>query len=318
MTTYNKPWLSFSDQLLQLKQRGMVVEDDEKAETYLDRIGYYRLSGYWYSFRQNCPTNPGEKLSAFVEGTHFTDALNLYIFDKKLRLLALDALERIEVAIRVDIAHLLGQRDPAGHHNAALLDGRFTQPQGTQAHSQHDKWLNHYNKLVNRSNETFIRHVRNKYGLPLPIWVAIEIWDFGAMSKLYAGMKGRDRDAIAQKYNVPDGRIFVSWLRALNYLRNLSAHHSRLWNRNMVDQPRLPTAADAGDLVSFIGQSRLIARPFVHFCILQWLMRVICPNSLWHSRFRQHLESFPLDSNGYHSIDEMGCPLGWQNWSLWQ
>lgn len=314
---YDKPWLSFSDQLAQLKERGMVVDDDRAAENALDRIGYYRLSGYWYSFRENNSENPVEKLDDFVPETHFTDPLNLYVFDKKLRLLALDALERIEVAIRVDIAHLLGERNPTAHHDPALLDGRFTQCRGRQSESAHSRWLRRQTELVSRSNETFIRHIREKYGLPLPIWVAIEIWDFGAMSKFYSGMKGRDRDQIAQKYGVPDGRIFKSWLRALNYLRNLCAHHCRLWNRNMVDQPTLPDPGDAGDLANFIGQSQLIARPFVHFCLVQWLMAQISPNSQWVERLKSHLLDFPQDTNKRHSLIEMGCPDGWQDWSLW-
>ena len=82
---------------------------------------------------------------------------------------------------------------------------------------------------------------REKYGLPLAIWVACELWDFGTMSTLFSGMKEREQDEIAQKYGLENGRVFATWLRSLNYLRNVCAHHSRLWNRNIVDQPKLPS-----------------------------------------------------------------------------
>jgi abortive infection bacteriophage resistance protein len=205
---YTKPWISFSDQLQQLKYRGMLVEDDSAAENYLDRIGYYRLSGYWYPFRRIDPTNPKKRLDQFEGGTHFTDALDLYVFDKKLRLLALDALERIEVAIRVDIAHLLGERDPFAYKDQSFLDGKFTKPKKRKTTSDYDQWLSKHTHLIQRSRESFIKKFKAKYGLPLPFWIAIEVWDFGTMSLFYAGMKGNDRDFIAQKYKVQKVTLF--------------------------------------------------------------------------------------------------------------
>ena len=120
----DKPWKSFIDQLALLKQRGLLVNNEPAALDYLERIGYYRLSGYWYSFRKLKITQDKDtgKLSyfrhdEFMDGSHFKDAVHLYVFDKKLRLLALDALERIELAIRVDIAHLLGEQNVYAHEN---------------------------------------------------------------------------------------------------------------------------------------------------------------------------------------------------------
>lgn len=126
---YNKPWLSHHEQLDLLKSRGLAVTDDARALDYLRRIGYYRLSGYWFAFRQRsepCCAWPrrrtGKKgksvrvehiaLDEFKPGASFQDAVALYVFDKRLRLLVLDALERIEVAFRVDISHTLGELRP--------------------------------------------------------------------------------------------------------------------------------------------------------------------------------------------------------------
>ncbi len=125
---YPKPWLSLEDQLAQLKARGMVVEDEVKARYYLDRVGYYRLSGYWFAFRERTglcnawsqgmrPRSKDVKavrivLDEFRPGARFEDAVKLYVFDKRLRLLVMDALERVEISLRVDLAHRLGERDP--------------------------------------------------------------------------------------------------------------------------------------------------------------------------------------------------------------
>lgn len=310
--------MSFEDQLSLLKSRGMQVSDDIAAINHLDRIGYYRLSGYWYPFRE-WDSVAQKRSDTFKPGTCFENAVQLYVFDKKLRFLALDALERIEVAIRVDIAHLLGERDTFAYQNPSLFDGRFVNPQSPRNRNTLANWQSRYERLLARSRkEAFVAHYRTTHGLSLPIWVAIEIWDFGAVSMLYAGMKGRDRDAIACKYQVQDGRVFRSWLRALNYLRNLCAHHSRLWNRNMVDQVTLPDRANARELVAFEGNNTWRARPFIYLCILQWLMTEICPNSSWGQRLKRHLLEFPKDKNGVCSLANMGCPSGWEKWSLWK
>lgn len=112
---YDRPWKSYEEQLEVLKCRGLGVSDEEKALSYLGRLGYYRLSGYWYPFREITYTSESsgkisyKRQDNFIDQAQFQDAVHLYVYDKKLRLLAMDALERIEVAIRTDIAHPVGR-----------------------------------------------------------------------------------------------------------------------------------------------------------------------------------------------------------------
>jgi abortive infection bacteriophage resistance protein len=92
-----------------LKSRGLGVSDDARAVAYLERIGYYRLSGYWYPFRIRAGTGPASVIGDnFRAGTEFGHVVDLYVFDKKLRLLMLDAIERVEIALRTSIAQILG------------------------------------------------------------------------------------------------------------------------------------------------------------------------------------------------------------------
>lgn len=139
---YKKPWKSYEEQLELLIARGMRVTDREKALKYLQRIGYYRLSGYWYAFRQRSgvsqdgrrvnekrsgkPLEDTVALDEFKEGTSFKNVVDLYVFDKQLRLLAMDALERIEIALRVDISHTLGKIDPFAYLKPELLHKTFS------------------------------------------------------------------------------------------------------------------------------------------------------------------------------------------------
>lgn len=244
-----KTWMSFADQLVQLEQRGMVVDDRPAALDYLERIGYYRLSGYWYPMRAidkvaSAARRQAVRLDTFMPGSRLEDVVRLYVFDKRLRLLALDALERIEMAVRVDVAHLLGQRDPLAHENPACLHGNFAKKHITrgpdQGRTQHQVWLLKYQTLLHRARkESFVQHHRQQYGA-MPIWAAIELWDFGLLSKLFAGMQFADQHTIAAMYGAPDGQAFAQWLRSLNFIRNVSAHHSRLWNLNVLERAALP------------------------------------------------------------------------------
>lgn len=328
---YDKPWKSYEEQLDQLMQRGLIVTDRSTALNYLERIGYYRLSGYWIPFRERsgvcCPLFPvnGKKfkrggtdrlvLDEFKTGASFENAVELYVFDKKLRLLVMDALERIEIGLRVDISHSLGQKDPFAYLKPDLLfDGfskKFDEKTGL---SEHHQWLTKQATLISRSKEEFIKHNKAKYGFPLPIWVVCEIWDFGTMSTLFAGMTEADQDIVAGKYGVSNGRIFASWLRSLNYLRNVCAHHSRLWNRNIIDQPKLPNVSEVSWIEPFRGNVHLLARPFLLLCIAKHLLNVINPNSSWGKRLLDLLLEFPdLQHLGLNLVG-MGAAEDWEKW----
>ncbi|MCK0106953.1 MAG: Abi family protein [Oleiphilaceae bacterium] len=319
MPQYPKPWKSLDDQLELLQQRGMAIEDQVAAKSYLERLGYYRLSGYWYPFRELDPVHAANsktprRLDDFVEGSHFADVVQLYVFDKKLRMLAMDALERIEMAVRVDIAHLLGRVDPHAHEKPRCLHGHFSkkiQSRGpARGRTEHAKWLDKYRSHLWRSRrEPFVEHYQNNYG-QLPIWVAVEVWDFGMMSKLYAGMKIADQDCIAVKYGAPDGGTFSSWLRSLNFIRNVSAHHSRLWNINVLERSPLPSHAHYWQLMNN-------ARPFFYFCLMQTMLQVICPNSSWCQRLKDVIAEFPRSPTGAIKIEDFGAVEGWQTWGLW-
>ena len=107
-----------------LESRGLITDNKRAALDYLERVGYYRLSGYWYNFRKM--TGAQKRADEFIDSSYFEDAVKLYIFDKALRLLAMDALERIEMAVRVDIAYLLGKKDIYAHEKSELFFGGFS------------------------------------------------------------------------------------------------------------------------------------------------------------------------------------------------
>jgi abortive infection bacteriophage resistance protein len=326
--SYPKPWKSYSDQLGQLIDRGMAVTDWVLALDYLERIGYYRLSGYWFAFRERSEPlclldEQGRKpkkireeriaLDAFRAGTTFQNAVDLYVFDKQLRLLVMDALERIEVALRVDVSHTLGQLDRFAYLKPELFHDEFsTQLDPDSGVTRHHEWLGKHAQLIGRSREEFVRHNRTKYGLPLAIWVACEVWDFGTLSTLFSGLREAQQDAIASQYGVSNGRVFATWLRSLNYLRNVCAHHSRLWNRNIVDQPRLPWSAEQAWVTPFEADAHARARCFLLLKITRHLPGVVNPRSSWPDRMKAHLRAFPELTHLGLNLAGMGAPGGWE------
>jgi len=94
LVKFNKPHLTLEEQLTLLETRSLIVQDRKRAKHFLGHLNYYRLSGYWFPFKQS-PT-----INQFRPNTSFEDVLNLYIFDRELRLLVIDAIERIEVSVR--------------------------------------------------------------------------------------------------------------------------------------------------------------------------------------------------------------------------
>lgn len=297
MQNNKKPYLNFNQQLELLQSRGMLVSNHELALTYLQKIGYYRLSGYWYPFRNIASVDllfsPEKRLDSFSNNTFFSDVVDLYVFDKRLRLLILDALERIEVAFRVDICNVLGKKNAFAYMNQNLLHGNFTKK--SIKHNNHktryELWFQKYKAAINRSKEDFIKHYKDKYGEPLPIWVAAEVWDFGMLSTFFQGMKINDKALIASKYGINKAQILESWLRSLNFVRNVAAHHSRLWNRNLIDQPMLPESGLVFE--DKASKTKSCSRIYVVLWMISYLLSYVNPTSSWICRLTEHLKTLP-------------------------
>lgn len=305
-----KEWKSYDEQIELLRSRGMIIDNEGDAKHFLQRVGYYRLSGYWYPFRE-FDADKKMYLDSFVEETYFSDVIALYTFDRKLRLLALDAIERIELAIQVKIAHLLGARDIFAHESPKQLHGSFVRLGKHGGLSLYKKWHKDYDRLIDRSKrKPFVKHNLKKYG-KLPIWVAIEIFDFGTMSKLYAGMKIKDKIEIERQFGLNEGKHFQTWLRGFNFIRNTAAHHSRLWNCNVLETASIPrTKIKLSNLKN--------SKPFMYFCMMQMVLKVVSSNSNWGNEFVELMDNFPISRNEVISIQGMGAEDGWKDWDLWQ
>lgn len=344
----------------------MSIEKEDRAKACLSRIGYYRLSAYWYPNRkseiyidQNDAREKTRVLDDFRDNTHFSDALDFYVFDKKLRLLVLDALERVEIGIRTDIAVLLGVHDPWVHRKPSNLHGNFTRPNIPPARiaqikdlsqqkppltrnaiaktvgvnikkvhfalgnpekasqSKLDEWLFRLDDKFKKSKEDFAKHFKEKYpNDDPPIWVAVELWDFGTLSHFFSGMKVVDQNTIAARYGIPSGEILEGWLRNLNDVRNFCAHHSRLWNRNLPFIPTWPALGQVPVLDHLVGKTHSLSRFYASAVILRHLLLTINPTTTWPDRLSEHVATLP--TSPYVTLASAGFPEDWADQDIWK
>lgn len=303
---YSKSAITFADQVIKLENKGMVFDDKIAAEKKLASINYYRLSGYWYPFRIRNAND--EVTNQFEIGTNFSKVIEIYEFDRRLRFLVLDAIERVEIAVRTQFTYHIGCRYGAfGHIDKANFHKKFP----------HESWISHIESEIDRSNDVFIQHFQSKYtGFPtIPVWMLTEVISLGALSRGYKGLKNDstngigDKKIVAQHFNVHHKKL-EDWLHTLSYIRNICAHHGRLWNRNLVIRPG---RTKEGDWLPPITprQDRL----FFILLILRHLLRATGNGDDWAQAINRLLEPLASETRWRAA---MGLPRDWKTHPVWR
>ncbi len=299
---YGKLALSYADQVQLLVDRGLHVPDRAVAEEVLARIGYYRLSGYWHLFKQAD--------NRFETGAAFSQAVDFYEFDRRLRLLVMDAIERVEIHLRTAITYTLGHDlGPFAHEDTHSFRHDFGDRNG---HITHASWLADLHKEAQRSRETFVDTYRTKYdGFPaLPIWMATEVMSFGTLSKLFQALKPDHQRAVVTPLGVHHA-VARSWFGTLTYVRNLCAHHSRLWNRELSIHPSIPRNDS-----NFTGTH--IANPRRSYAVLL-VLRHLTRNHGCGDDWARATQGLLATWDGWRRWQRaMGMPEDWRGNPLWQ
>jgi abortive infection bacteriophage resistance protein len=226
---FSKPQLSIKDQIKLLQSRGMIFDDMVHAEHCLQHISYYRLRAYAIYFE----SDPNPSVHGFVRGTTFDQIMALYNFDRHLRLTLLDAIERIEIAVRGSWAHHMAMKyGPHGYLRASIYKSRKLYA-GNRGVLEGE---------IKRSHDDFIEHYRQKYDDPKlpPIWMISEVVSLGQLSKWQTSLKERsDVVAIAQPFLLHYD-VYLAFVHHLATIRNVCAHHGRLWNKKFTVVPKIP------------------------------------------------------------------------------
>lgn len=324
---YSKPYATYAEQVTILRSRGFICADDAAAIELLKTVGYYRLSAYVYPFRELLPPGDQQQQSPthfrseqIAPGTSLEMVAALWRFDRELRLLVLDAIETIEIGLRSRIASQLGKRDVFAHLRiGSLNDAACNKPARRRAQgvrTQHDEWLSHYNRAVRAAKEDFVRHNVHKYD-QLPIWIALEVLTFGNTVALFNLMKQEDQTAIARELGIKGGSLLAGWLETVNYVRNVAAHHARLWNRTTTLKVRRPKEPQVGPDLKHLASDVPTDKIYASLAVMAHLVSQLDPTSNWATRVRNHVQAFPLKT-GMSPTVNMGFPGGWGALDLWR
>jgi len=293
---FSKPARSVEDQVKLLIERGLIVEDFDRARTYLGFIGYYRLSGYYRYFADYAD----DKRQKFRDGITFERVLSLYIFDRKLRTLVSDALERIEIAVKATTS------------NAACLAAgpNWLCNPANFGHNRHSEIFEILNEALSprgdKHKHVFLTHFFSKYSDSHPPgWIVMEALSFGAFSKIYKLAKGSFQVPAADAFGIHP-TVLESWLHALVFVRNVCAHHSRLWNRTLTITPKIPKR--------YRGEwpEQAQVKLYIVCCIIHHMLSVLADDTAWSGRLKDLIASRPDVP-----LKAMGFPDDWEKTPFW-
>jgi abortive infection bacteriophage resistance protein len=330
MKPFTKPAITVAQQLALLKARGLQIKDEARAAAFLEAVSFFRLTPYMRPFQV-----AGSPEHDFLPGVGFRQLSQLYDFDRRLRLLVIDAIERGEVAARAAISNHMGPLYGAHWYlQSGLFKDRYDHARLLQTieHAQ-QKAASDYQREVDRieqltradatrktqlkqrrAQESYARHYALTYNDPplMPGWAMLEELTLGDLSHLYRGLaKDSDRKAIGQRLAAP-APLLDSWLHTLTVVRNICAHHARLWNRELGIKPEQPKQPDFS-WPKYLRQSSQHTRIAVVLAILHRLMQQVSPNTRWHQRLNELLCEYPEIPKR-----AMGLPENWQADAFWQ
>ena len=280
-----------------LQSRGLSITDVNKANHYLTHIGYYRLSAYMYPLLRV----PKEQ-HLYKPGATFSKVMMLYRFDKKLRLLLFNEIEKIEVAVRSAIVK----------HGCEVTGDPFwmTNPHNFSNPVKFNKTIRLIEDELNHSKEEFITHFKETYSDPFPpAWMLSEILPLGVMTNIYSNIKNKKiKKRVSQSFHLQIAP-FESWMTIVTLTRNLCCHHARVWNKQNTLRPMIPNII----VKPWINLPTDTLRIYFDMCIIKYFLNIISPGNDMLDKMQALFAEYPEVDLG-----ALGFPSGnWQEEPLW-
>lgn len=297
MAHYTKAYSSPRQLVGLLRSRGLSITNEARVENYLKHIGYYRFSAYLYPLL----TMPKENHVYKTDAT-FDKALDMYRFDRHLRLLMFNQIEKIEVAVRSAIVNITSRETG----NPFWM----TDPACFYDFNQFVKTQQLIDSELAKSREDFIEHFRRTYTEPYPpAWMLAEILPLGVLTKIYENIKSNQiRKLIAQEFalNVP---VFMSWMTIITVARNNCCHHARVWNRTFALRALTMRHMTRPWISTSVNQQKV----YFSLCVIKFFLDIISPTNDMKAKLQSLFTEYPtIDTNA------LGFPTGWDQEALWQ
>lgn len=225
MTQLKKP-TTYQEQLDILQKRNIVIDDPVRCVEVLESVNYYRFTAYFLPFKQ--------KSGTYRSGTRFQQVYSIYEFDRKLRVILFSALEEVEIYLRAKFAYF--------HAHKYGAEG-YADDANYSTHHQAEKFKESLGReIASNKRAAFVIHHNEHYDGHFPIWVIVELFTFGMLSRFYSDMKTADQKQLARELYGTVPKNVISWLRCCTDLRNICAHYGRLYYRIF---PAIPANVDA-------------------------------------------------------------------------
>ncbi len=290
---------TITEQIQLLKDRGMLFRDENSAIHFFENISYYRLKGYWWEMQYD------EITHNFKEKSYFEDVIDLYEFDRELRLYVFDALERIEIALRTKLIHQLSlSYGPLWYLNYSIFTNGIAQM----------SIAGHLSAEISRSKEQFIikHNLKHKNELP-EAWKALEVASLGSLSKIYKNLNHQlpQKAIIANEFGFNAHSDFSSFLEAITVIRNVIAHHSRLWNNNITTKYLWPKNAKKPPLI-YVPNEQQRAKFFPLLSLILYTIEYVNHTNTVKTNFYKLIEKYPTVE-----LFKMGFPKNWKEQPAW-
>lgn len=276
--------MTIEEQVNNLKDIGLIVDDEEYAKKILNDISYFRLVKA-YSL------NLKPKNGRYSGQITFEQIVELYLFNANLRQLIFPEIEKVEINVRCRIANYFAEQ----YGVLGYLDStKFVDME------YHKSFLVDIDDEINRNAKApFVRNFRENYESgKLPIYALVEVFSFGTLSKFYKNMLNQDKKIVAKSFGI-GYTYFESWLESISYIRNICAHYGRLYNAKMSKTPILyKEYTQAG-----IGNNRI-------FGVLLCLRHLLKDDKHWNL----FVDKIELLFEKYEHVDikTMGFPNNWK------
>lgn len=305
---FNKPHLEPLELIAKLRKQGMAI-DSRSALPYLEQVGGYRMKGYWYQWLD-------QEEKVFRHHASFDQVIERYEFDRELRKITSDALERIELMVRAAISNVMSKHEGPHWFTKPELFKPVGRPaaEGDQENRKQVK-----KPLLDRvadevewmARKPFIEHYRSKYCEPSlpPSWAISECLSFGSWSIAYPTLANSQyRKEICRRFRVEEPDVFRSWIHALSVMRNTVAHHGRLLGTMTSVTPR---EYRSWGLEFATDQSRTF---FVTATVINFLCQSIKRGPEWKPELGVLFAKYP----GIPIQQGLGFPEGWGNAPGWK
>ena len=294
-TAYTDSPLSVEEQIQLLKSRNLTFDNELQATHLLQNVSMFRMKGYLY------PLQSDKINHIYKDGVTFEQAMELYKFDSNLRKLIFQRIEQIEVSVRTKFSEVM---------STATDQFWYSDSKNFRNVNNHSDLLNSITRELHRSDDdqvvSFFQSYTNNFP---PSWMAMEVSSFGTLSLLYKCINaGTCKRNIANYYGLKD-TVFESWIHSLVYVRNICAHHSRLWNRNLRIQPKMPKSLS----YPFVAPEVRTNRIYFVMCIIKYLLNIIEPGNNFANQINRLFIEHPTINK--HA---MNFPENWEMSPLWR